>query len=79
MSRTSEQELRGALKYTQTAAQRAGVDTSKWALHGGSKTNGIQYALATGSTLVKLGFTRTEAWNALRAMSTAFEMVGRGE
>lgn len=72
---TTQAELTGALKRCAVAAHACGIETYGWHLQGGSKVNGVQYALVTHRSAIKLGFTKTDAWHALRAMAEAFEMV----
>jgi hypothetical protein len=76
---TTQQELEGMLKYAAGRARELGIDTTGWALHGGSKSNGVQYVLFTNGVpgAVHLGFTKTDAWRSLQSMSVAFELAAR--
>jgi hypothetical protein len=74
---TTQQELEGMLKRCASSARACGLDTTGWALHGGSKVNGVQYVLFTNGIpgAVQLGFTKTDAWRSLQSMDTAFYMA----
>lgn len=75
-------QVRNLFTAVTKTAQNVGVDVSRWTLVEGSKTYGNTWAIVnrhpeTGaqSTVIRLGLTKTEAFEGLNAMIVAFHLV----
>lgn len=75
-------QVRNLFTAVTKTAQNVGVDVSRWTLAEGSKTYGNAWAIVdrepisgAQSTVIRLGLTKSEAFEGLNAMIVAFDLA----